>query len=588
MNCIGIDRRPRMGLAVSLVAALAFSACSGGGGSPSGGSTPTPSPAPSNAAAYTCPSSDTVAAVARSSRASSGDAARRAVARGRRNVESASGLIAVTYDRATASSSRGTLEAREQSLGATFVREFEFAHAGVTTRILSVAPAQAGVVEAALRTQAGVRDVGLTERRYPSAVSVPYFTNDPYFNGFTAAQTGGTSTYQVPPYAESATVPGQWDMHAIKLERAFGYSQPNNGSTVTNAGALGSSSVKIALIDTGQDTTHPELPAAKVVHQKCFITNTSGFQSKSDFTTDEDGHGTIVAGVAAADSNNGLGFVGSGGNAALYGYRVYPTPDDNCTDSTSSDPQCGASTVDIASAIEDAVANKVNVINLSFGGGSCTSGQDSDKTERNAIANAIDANIIVVAAAGNYGHSSLDAPACDSGVIAAGASALADGQPNGSGHTGGSAGSPIEYVASYSDYGSPGASVNSPSAWGIVAPGGDPNSDTDPDNLHWIENIYTSTPLDSNFTGTCEDDYPNNGSTPPLDCRDRLAGTSFSAPITAGAAALILSVAPSYQSPSNMKTLLCSTADNINNDPHQGCGRLNVYRAMAQALGDTP
>ena len=145
MNCIGIDRRPGMGLTVSLVATLVFSACSGGGGSPSGGGTPSPSPAPGNAAAYTCPSSDTAAVVTRS-RASSGDAARRAVAHGRHNVESASGLIAVSYDRATAASSRGSLEAREQSLGATLVREFDFAHAGVTTRILSVAPAQAGVV----------------------------------------------------------------------------------------------------------------------------------------------------------------------------------------------------------------------------------------------------------------------------------------------------------------------------------------------------------------------------------------------------------------------------------------------------------
>jgi hypothetical protein len=32
--------------------------------------------------------------------------------------------------------------------------------------------------------------------------------------------------------------------------------------------------------------------------------------------------------------------------------------------------------------------------------------------------------------------------------------------------------------------------------------------------------------------------------------------------------------------------LLCQTADNIS-DSHQGCGRLNVYNAMAVAMGDT-
>jgi hypothetical protein len=35
-----------------------------------------------------------------------------------------------------------------------------------------------------------------------------------------------------------------------------------------------------------------------------------------------------------------------------------------------------------------------------------------------------------------------------------------------------------------------------------------------------------------------------------------------------------------------MKQLLCLTADDLG-DSHQGCGRLNVYRAMAKALGDT-
>jgi len=34
-----------------------------------------------------------------------------------------------------------------------------------------------------------------------------------------------------------------------------------------------------------------------------------------------------------------------------------------------------------------------------------------------------------------------------------------------------------------------------------------------------------------------------------------------------------------------MKTLLCTTADDIS-DGKEGCGRLNVYRAMATAVGD--
>jgi hypothetical protein len=60
-------------------------------------------------------------------------------------------------------------------------------------------------------------------------------------------------------------------------------------------------------------------------------------------------------------------------------------------------------------------------------------------------------------------------------------------------------------------------------------------------------------------------------------------------PHVAGAAALIIAATGGsgsiYQSPSAMKALLCTTADNIS-DSHQGCGRLNVYNAMGLALND--
>jgi len=609
--------------ALIVTASLLLAACGGGGGGttppvttpstapPTATPTQTPSPKPtstssSNPQAFTCPPNDSQANVVARSNASAGsDAVTRASGlRVQRASNTATGLLAVTYSTATASGSRATaLTAREQAAGASVVQQLTFARTGKVIHVLSVPVAQMATITATLRAQSGVEDVAPTGlRRYTTAVTTPYFPNDPYFNGFTALQNtqagnGTTSTYQVGPYEESSAVAGQWDMHAIKLEYAFGYSQPKNGSSVTNvSGALGSASVKIAIIDTGEDPTHPEL-ASKIKYQKCYITNAAGTsQSTSNFETDPLGHGTDVAGIAAGATGNALGFTAAGGNVAIYAYRVFPTPDDNCANDNTTDPQCSASTADIAAAIDDAVAQGVNVISMSLGGSTCGTGAgfapngDSDPVEGAAVAEAIAAKIIVVAASGNSGGKGVSAPGCDTGVIAAGASALADGNPNGSAFAGGTAAAPVEYVANYTQYGTTNTPQNA-NSWGIVAPGGDPNTNGDNDDLHWIENIWTSapyeaSPTDKNFQGECTDDYPNsNGTVAPVDCRTLIAGTSMATPHVAGAAALILSVNASYQSPAAMKQLLCSTADDIQSSI-QGCGRLNVYNAMAVAVGD--
>jgi subtilisin family serine protease len=560
------------------MAFLSLTACGGGGSSATPSATPTPSGG--SAAAYTCPTSDSVASVARSASAAASDAIHRMRPQATRVSKPSSTLLAVTYDRTVATTSAASIAAREAAAGATATRTLDFAHVGLTTHILTVPAAKSAAIAAALRTQSGVKSVAATgySRRISTVNTVDY-PNDPYFNGF-----GGYGTYHTPPYDESQNVAGQWDMHATKLEYAFAYSEAGNGSGITNAGALGSSSVKIAIIDTGEDATHPER-ASKVAYQKCFITSTSGAQSTSSYASDPMGHGTDVAGIAAEATNNDLGFTAAGGNSVIYAYRVFPTPDDSCASESNQDDQCEASTADITSAIVDATAQHVDVISMSLGGDQCTAGADPDPVEGAAVQDAIAAGIIVVAAAGNDGSSPLEAPACDTGVIAVGASALGDGYTNGSGSTVGSTNSPAEYVASYSDWGTPAASAKSASAWGIVAPGGDPSSDEDADDLHWVENIWTSKPYDANFDGECVNDFPNSTLTTQPDCRVLIAGTSQATPHVAGAAALIISVNSAYKSAAAMKTLLCTTADDIG-APHEGCGRLNIYRAMAKALND--
>ncbi len=597
---------------------LVTAACSGGGSK----KTPSPTVAPSptatlasitsqpvptsttsgggsfTASAFVCPTADSTASVGVGS-GSQLEAVRRMPASGARNVASleTSSItrLAVSYALSAAPTTRAALATRMAGANVSATQTLRFTNTGVEMQIVAVPTSQAATIAASLRAQSGVTSVAVAGgRRMPLAVNGPYYPNDPYFQGFTttvATSSGATpppSTYHAQPLVESADVPGQWEMHVIGIDRAFGYSQSGNGSGIVSPAALGSSSVKIAVIDTGMDTAHPEL-AGKITRQRCFITNPSNVQSTSNFVTDPDGHGTNVTGIAAAAANDNLGFAGAGGNSQVLAYRIQPTPDDNCVAGSTAalnDPQCAANTVDLAAAINDAVSQGANVISLSLGGGTCTSGNDPDPTEGQAIANAIAANVVVVAASGNDGISPIGAPACDTGVIATGASALADGQPNGASNSSGSASAATEYVASYSDYGSPGSNVNSSSAWGIVAPGGDPSGGTDLDNLHWIENIWTSTPFDAKFSGTCVSDYPNSNASGTTDCRTLIAGTSMSTPIVAGIAALILAVNPAYQSSTKMKALLCSTATNIN-DSKQGCGRLNAYRAMAVALGDS-
>ena len=352
----------------------------------------------------------------------------------------------------------------------------------------------------------------------------PYLVNDPYFVGLP-----GTAA----PFFETAAVPGEWDMHVIGVANAWGYALPGN-SVPANVNALGRPDVPIAVVDSGVDVSHPEM-RGKVVRAQCYMNGT-----QSDFVTDDFGHGTPVAGVAAADTNNGIGLVGVAFRSPLMIYKVIGA-------------QGVAFTADVAAAINDAVAHGARVMNLSLGSTS------DDPTEHNAVENAIASGVVVVASTGNEGVDHIEFPAGDPGVIAVGSSQLNEKTPANS-----------EAVANYSNFGTSGN-------WGLVAPGG--SADVMSDYLQSIYTIASSqTPGSSDLTCTPD---PVQGSVID-DCRTKFFGTSIATPHVAGAAALLLSVGVPA---SNVAQLLCRTADDIG-DSRQGCGRLNVYRAMAIALHD--
>lgn len=232
-------------------------------------------------------------------------------------------------------------------------------------------------------------------------------------------------------------------------------------------------------------------------------------------------HGTEVAGLVGATTNNNLGVASVSGGATLMPLQVI------------SDNGSGYSS-DIAAAIYYATDNGADVINMSLG----TSGDDT--AVRNAVDYAVDRDVVVVAAAGNCGNNDQDVcsgqvsgyvtfPANYDRVVAVGAL----GQSNSR--------------ASFSSYGQ---------RVDIAAPGSGSFRSTS-----WSAGNATSL-------------YATN-----------LYGTSFSSPITAGAAALIRSIRPD-SSVDDVRALLMASANKVSGmsgevyTKYYGHGLLNVGQSI--------
>ena len=150
-----------------------------------------------------------------------------------------------------------------------------------------------------------------------------------------------------------------------------------------------SPNVIVAVADTGMRYTHEDLASNLWVHPSSGIHGIDVYDDDND-PMDVDGHGTHVAGIIGAEGNNGRGITGVSWDVQLMPLRFIG-------------PEGGA-TSDAIRVIDYARENGARIINLSWG----TS--DESSALEDAITRCLDANVIIVAAAGNESRNTDDVP----------------------------------------------------------------------------------------------------------------------------------------------------------------------------------
>ena len=152
--------------------------------------------------------------------------------------------------------------------------------------------------------------------------------------------------------------------------------------------------VKVGVIDTGAGP-HPDLT---ITGGACTVTG----DNPTDFA-DVDEHGTHVSGIIGAHGTPPTGVRGAAPEVELHAYRVFGKASE------------GASNFAIIKAIEQAVADGCDLINMSLGGG------DADDATQDAISFAHDNGTVCFVATGNDGRQPVSFPASFSLSLAVGA-----------------------------------------------------------------------------------------------------------------------------------------------------------------------
>jgi thermitase len=294
----------------------------------------------------------------------------------------------------------------------------------------------------------------------------------------------------------------------------------------------GSSGIVIAILDTGIDDDHPDL-SAKIVAGYDIVGNDS-------YPDDENGHGTHVAGIAAAATNNGIGIAGMDWHAKIMPVQVL-------------DREGHGWTSDIADGITWAYQHGADVLNLSLGGTSYS------LTMQNAVTAAHNAGALVAAAMGNCRTAgSAECPVANPTMYPAAYNHVVAVAATG----------PTDVYAAYSQYGP---------HCDIAAPGGEMTV------YHQPTGIYSTMPTYPVYMTTDLGYYEDY---------DFAHGTSQATPHVAGLAALVWATKPTL-TPDQVQTVIQQTALDRGAtgwDPTYGHGLINAQAALeavAQLLAPT-
>ncbi len=306
----------------------------------------------------------------------------------------------------------------------------------------------------------------------------------------------------------------QWGLERIGTQTAW--------QTTTGNG------VAVAVVDSGI-RWHPDVPSARPVDGYDFLEEDPDPTDPGDPAYDCTSHGTMVASVLAALTNNERGMAGV--TWGPYGVRLVVA---RVVDAS------GGSFVDVAEAILWAVRDRgARVVNLSLGTADPNGACPPDLAQ---VIEQASGQAVIVAAAGNAMDGDREGVVCPAKLDQVLAVAATD---------------PDNRVASYSRRG---PEVD------LAAPGGRGGTSC-------ASEIVTASPSSSR-----SEDYP---------CA---AGTSFAAPHVAGVAALLFSQNPGW-TPLQVKQRLKRTAQDLESpgrDGDTGCGLLRADRALSGQTDPTP